>query len=536
MPQSIARRPDFPRPRLTVAALLVIAATVLALARGLPTHTFYAGDPGVKLIATRHVVAHPTQPLEIPLPQIAGEPTPFVDPFFIVHGEHSHAVAPELFPLLSAPFLALFGQAGLYVLPAVGLLLALAATVWLAVLLDARRNPIANILTAFLGTPLIFYGLEFWEHALAVGVAALAAAVFVRNSGGEHRRGVFGAGCLFGVAALLRPEALWFAVAVLACSPLLRSRPSLGTIAMAAAGLVAAMLPSELYTLIHFGHPIPPHLAGNPGLLSDDWAAIRRANVMTWFVWGGKSNFWRVAPAILLAFIWRPSRSGAAARRGRPFLLVVALVTLGLATLTAPNDGGAQWGPRYLLLAYVPMAILATDSVSYLVRLLGAARRGPGRAGIAGMGRILTQRLFIAATAVAVTTLTVGSVWLQRAAYRELRGSKLTYARLVGFVEEHTVPGGYVVTDLWWLDQVAASLATTRQFLFVPNLEAAGTAMRRLNEAGEAGVTLVRSPVDSLGTVDEWLTGTCYASANERGDGEGLVVIELKRAATCRRR
>ena len=98
------------------------------------------------------------------------------------------------------------------------------------------------------------------------------------------------------------------------------------------------------------------------------------------------------------------------------------------------------------------------------------------------------------------------------------------------------MPGGYVVTDLWWLDQVAASLATTRQFLFVPNLEAAGTAMRRLNEAGEAGVTLVRSPVDSLGTVDEWLTGTCYASANERGDGEGLVVIELKRAATCRRR
>jgi hypothetical protein len=158
MPQSIARRPDYPLPRLTVAALLVIAATVVALARGLPTHTFYAGDPGVKMIATRHVVAHPSQPLEIPLPQIAGAPAPFVDPFFIVHGEHSHAVAPELFPLLSAPFLALFGQAGLYVLPAVGLLLALAATVWLAVLLDARRNPIANILTAFLGTPLIFYG------------------------------------------------------------------------------------------------------------------------------------------------------------------------------------------------------------------------------------------------------------------------------------------------------------------------------------------------------------------------------------------
>ena len=513
-----------------------MAAVVAALARGLPTHTFYAGDPGVKTIATRNVVAHPTRPLEIPLPAIAGEPTTFVDPFFIVHGDHSHAVAPELFPLLSAPFLALFGQPGLYVLPAAGLLLALAATVWLAVLLDARRSPIANVLTAFLGTPLVFYGLEFWEHAPAAGVAALAAALFVRNSGGANKGGVFAAGALFGVAALLRPEALWFAVAVLACSPLLRSRPSLSTVAMAAAGLVAALLPSGLYALVHFGHPIPPHLAGNPGLLSADWAAIRRANFTTWFLSGGKSNFWRVSPAILLAFIWRPSRSGAAARRGRPFLLSVALVTLGLATLTAPNDGGAQWGPRYLLLAYVPMAILATDSVSYLVRLLGTARRAPGRVGIGGLGRILTQRLFIAATAIAVMTLTTGSIWLQRAAYRELRGSKLTYARLVGFVEAHTAPGGYVVTDLWWLDQVAASLATTRQFLFVSNLEAAATAMNRLNDAGEPTVTLVRSPVDSLGTVDDWLTGTCYMSANERGDGEGLIAIELKRPATCRRR
>jgi hypothetical protein len=531
MPQSIARLPDYPITRLpVVAALIVMAAIVAALARGLPTHTFYAGDPGVKTIATRNVLAQPTRPLEIPLPQIAGEAATFVDPFFIVHGDHSHAVAPEVFPLLSAPFLALFGQAGLYVLPAAGLLLTLAATVWLAVLLDPRRSPIANVLTAFLGTPLLFYGLEFWEHAPAAGVATLAAALFVRNSGGESRWKVFAAGGLFGVAALLRPEALWFAVAVLACSPLLRSRPRWSTIVMAAAGLVAALVPSVLYTLIHFGHPIPPHLAGNPGLLSADWAAIRRANFTTWFLSNGKNNFWRVSPAILLAFVWRPSRSGAAARRGRPFLLTVALLTLALAMLTAPNDGGAQWAPRYLLLAYVPLAILATDSVSYLVRLLWTARRAPGRVGIAGMGRILTQRLFIAATAIAVLTLVIGSIWLQRSAYRELRGSKLTYARMVGFVEAHTAPGGYVVTDLWWLDQVAASLATTRQFLVVSNLEAAAAAMNRLNAAGEAAVTLVRSPVDSLGTIDDWLRGTCYALADQRGDGEGLIAIQLARS------
>lgn len=499
----------------------------MVLALGLPPQTFFAGDPGVKLIAARHAIASPARPVQIPLPEIASEPAPFVDRFFLVHDSHAHAVTPELFPIVSAPFIAVFGLRGAYILPALGLLLALAATAWLALLLDRRRSAVAVLLTAFLGTPLLFYGLEFWEHSVAAGVAALALALFVHASETAASPGrFFGIGVVFGIAALLRPEALWFGLAVLAAAPLLRSRPSWKQIGTAGVGLICALVPLELYTLVHFGHPLPPHIAGNPGLLEGEWGAMRRKVLVTWFLAQGRSSFWRVAPAILLAFVWRPtSYFGGAARRGRPFLLVVALLSATLVVLTAPNDGGAQWGVRYLLLAYLPLTILATDTLAYVVRFLGTRRRA-ARSGEKAAPRSAAGR---AVPFLAVAILAAGSAWLQRSSYKELRGAKQTYARMVDFVEAETAPGRAVVTDLWWLDQSAASLADSRRFFVVADATQAAEVMHRLSEAHEPEVTVLRHPVDSPGPLSAWLTRSCYLFDREHGSGEGLVAIQLTR-------
>jgi hypothetical protein len=498
----------------------------VVLALGLPPQTFFAGDPGVKLIAARHAIAEPARPVQIPLPEIGGEPAPFVDRFFLVHETHAHAVTPELFPIVSAPFIAAFGLRGAYILPALGLLLALASSAWLARLLDRRRSAVAVLLTAFLGTPLLFYGLEFWEHSMAAGVAALALALFVQAAETAAGPGqLFATGVLFGIAALLRPEALWFGLAALMAAPLLRSRPSWKPIGIAAAGLICALIPLELYTLLHFGQPLPPHIAGNPGLLEGDWMAMRRQLLATWFVAQGRSSFWRVAPAILLAFVWRPtSYFGGAARRGRPFLLAVALLSAALVVLSAPNDGGAQWGVRYLLLAYLPLTILATDTLAYVIRFLGTRRRTM-RAGEKAVPRSSAGR---AVPFLAVAILAAGSAWLQRSSYKELRGAKLTYARMVDFVESETAPGRAVVTDLWWLDQAAASLANSRRFFVVADAAQAAEVLHRLSEAREPQVTLLRHPVDSTGPVSAWLARSCYEFEQERGSGEGLDAIQLQ--------
>jgi hypothetical protein len=550
---------------------------LVALARGLPPHAFFVGDPGVKLIAARNALAHPTRPLEIPLPAIGGEQVLYVDPFFALHGSHTHAVTPELFPLVSAPFIAAFGVRGAYVLPAAGLLLALAACVRLARALDPRRSPVAVLLTTFLATPLVFYGLEFWEHALAAGVAALAAARFVvccgvlrlppsREASAERRSlggggqadqsrlkpapayGTVAAGLLFGIAALLRPEALWFAVAVLACAPLLPSPPTRSTIALAAVGIVAALLPLEAYTLLHFGRLIPPHIAGNPAIVSRDWLAIRADLISSWFGMNRLTSFWRVAPAIVLAFVPLlpfvsvnffctgggappPPRAFADARsrlsspasehsrgrlsghfrKGQLFLIAVAMIDIALVVLTAPNDGGGQWGPRYLLLAYLPLAILASDAIAAL-----ATYGGPGR-------RISAVAL--------VAFVALGSAWIQRSAYKELRAAKMTYARLVDFVAREVPPGAYAVTDLWWLDQVAASLTDSRRMLYVADPNAAAGALTRLDRISETNVTLIRSRMESSGSADSTLAGTCYTAATSRDIPERtLTAMRLRRS------
>ena len=59
----------------------------------------------------------------------------------------------------------------------------------------------------------------------------------------------------------------------------------------------------------------------------------------------------------------------------------------------------------------------------------------------------------------------------------------------------------------------------------------ASEVLHRLSEAREPAITFLRSPVDSPGPFTTWLTRSCYAFDQERGDGEGLIAIQVKR--TC---
>lgn len=168
----------------TRLALVLAACSIMlvALASGLRPDAFYVGDPGVKLVAARNALVFPGSPLEIPLPLIGTDRTPHVDPFFAVHGTHAHAVTSELFPLASAPFLALFGMRGLYVWPALGFIAAIAACAWLASVLDPGRDGAIVAAVAALGTPWLFYGLEFWEHAPAIAAGTVGTALLLDGS------------------------------------------------------------------------------------------------------------------------------------------------------------------------------------------------------------------------------------------------------------------------------------------------------------------------------------------------------------------
>lgn len=482
-----------------LTVLLFFAVSAVWLAAGLRPDAFFVGDPGVKLVAARNAIAHPSDPLNVPLPTIGGEAIPYVEPFFATHGNHAHAITPELFPLLSAPLIRWFGMRGAYVLPAIGFLGILAACAWLAIALDPRRSPSIVILVAGLATPFLFYGLEFWEHTLAVAIAALATTWFVmcrtraqsRISGGL----ALASGSAFGLAIVMRPEIACVLFSALIAALLLDDRPRWSTSGLLLLGAGLALAPFEIYTVVHFHSLVPSHIGTNSGLLASGWGTERLQLAGTWLAPSGwtaggptrAASFWSVAPAAVLALV--PLRSRVQ-RDGRGYLLALAALTCLFVLLTAPNDGGGQWGPRYLLFAYVPLAILAADLVESL------PRRN-------------------AAVLVALIVIVAGCLWIQRSAYRQLRGAKLTYGRVVDFVSDEVAPGGYVVTDLWWLDQIAATATSERQLVYARDGADGHAVMERLSRAVVPTVTVIRSQSESP-DVSAWTEGTCYVEIRRR--------------------
>jgi hypothetical protein len=238
------------------------------------------------------------------------------------------------------------------------------------------------------------------------------------------------------------------------------------------------------------------------GQFQEGWLAGRAVIASTWFLQASDVNFFGAAPAItcaLVPFAWGP------AREGRAFLWCVTLVGTGLVLLTAPNDGGGQWAPRYLLFAYVPLAVLVADAVDT---------------------KHTRRRV---AVALVVAVFAVG-LWTQRTSYRRLQGAKSTYGRLVDAVAATAGPDGYVVTDVWWLDQVAAAAKGSPRFLYAADDESGIKAMRRLSAAAVTAATVIRSRSESP-RLNAWIEGACFVEEGRQDlDVRSLVAIRLRRS------
>jgi hypothetical protein len=521
-----------------VAALTALA--LVWLAAGLPAGAFFSGDSGVKLIAALDAIAHPTRPFDTDLPRVGARPTTFVNQMVVPHGDHAHVLQSPLFPPLTAPLVAAFGLRGAYLWPA------LAFVALVPLFAGARRHLLPETSWAVLAwivvaaNPLFFYALEFWEHAPAVALLAAStatvAAVLVgvgvkgggRPSAGAVRRVAVG-GALVGAGVLLRPEGAWYAAGLaLVLGP--RLWLPFG------AGAAALLLPAAALNYLHFGNPLGAHAAAVLAPIGESFLAVRWQRVQDWLwpasaIEGGAlalvavawlaaafevdvrlrqlaalaglaivallaanralslPSFWQGFPLALLALVPAATSSPAARRLGAAALVAVAGVVL-----TATNDGGAQWGTRYLLVAAPPLLLLAA--------------RGATEAG--GAGRWRTPRLALLAVILLAGAAT------SRGAYLELRGAKRDYNGLVAAVASGAPPGAVIITNVWWLDQIAAALHGTRTFLYASDPAAAARAIARIRDERIDSVTLVWSGTESPFPLESALEGTCFRATEVR--------------------
>ena len=193
-----------------VLALCVLAGVQYHLiVHRLPYETFYSGDCGIKLLQTQSLVANRWHSLALIYPGEQLDPDHrFVETGGLVvrkgrvFGSHSQA-----FAIVSSFPYAWLGYAGLYLVPALSLLGA-AFLLWLFAKrwYGPWRALLAMVVMAGC-TPLLFYGLEFWEHSLAVCIMLAAIALVVTPGFAASPRRLVVAGALLAVAFAVRPEA-----------------------------------------------------------------------------------------------------------------------------------------------------------------------------------------------------------------------------------------------------------------------------------------------------------------------------------------
>src|SRR5262249_21200198 len=100
---------------------------------------------------------------------------PLGDSFFSVRANELHLVWPPWFALLCRPAYALFGYCGLHLVPAAAAAAcAVVAGALSGVVTGCASRVWAALLTG-IATPVLIYGVLFWEHGLAALFATLGA-------------------------------------------------------------------------------------------------------------------------------------------------------------------------------------------------------------------------------------------------------------------------------------------------------------------------------------------------------------------------
>jgi len=489
--------------RVALAAAALGAIYVAVLALFIPLNGLWSGDQGAKLVQIFSLLSnrfrsgaliYPAQALD---PERALSPLPALFSTF-KDGEHYSIFSYPYAALTAVPFFFL-GYPGLYLIPVV-------ATVATAVLLAliGRQLGLARwwllVPLAGLATPLSFYALVLWEHALAVCCAV--AAVLLALQALEHKgwRLAFVAGCLGGLGYWMRAELLWFAPALLVGMAWAGAgRRLLGATVLGFAIPISLSLGTNL---LAFGQPLGPQVAANYAPLSVGGFLSNRSAIVGVMLLdpAGRQLLPALALALALAVAalpqWRPllllalalisllilAREGVVLHTGlagaaplalaglaafslreRPavrLLLGVALLFAGGVLLTAPNDGGVQWSPRYLLLSgalLLPLAILAATRTQS--RLWSAA---------------------LALLVLAGLSSTIMSVLLlQRSTHDTLRILQVVNAQ----------PDQPVLTDIWYGPQLLGPLFLERDLLFIDGPTHLGEARDRLRRAGVAQIS-----------------------------------------------
>lgn len=355
---------------LSTAAVLLIQTVLFVHSAG--TRGFATGDGGVKLWQVQGIRHSGRLNAPLDYPGAIYDPdhayAPFVPPWFLWQNDLPYSEYTSPFIWLSVPLYAWFDHAGLLIVPWLSGALLVIVTAWLAWRLMPNRLAALAPLVAGLGSPLLIYSLEFWEHAPGALLAAFALAAISKSTDGPRRAfWLIAAGAAIGLGLTMRAELYVFPFAImigLGASPIRQAisrttavwRSLLYPIGFLALGGLLTAGPWWLYQLIEWGSPFGPRVQQNVPLLGGEAMLARLGDttghnyVMLWPIEG--AGFEAAAVLLLsaiglavgLRLLIRLRRSTAALQRAGRWLLAIGIAALSVVTAwrvaqgIRPND------------------------------------------------------------------------------------------------------------------------------------------------------------------------------------------------------
>ncbi len=322
--------------------ILVTAASTLTLcAVNSLWLEFFTHDAEVELLAIRSIVDSGFQRVSIPWTQayelFREELVPFGENFLAVYDDRLYASRPLLFLLLSAAMYGVLGVAGLYLLPLIAALgsvhLGYRVAQSLPVPATSRVSPVLVVPLLAFTTPILFYGLCFWN--MIVGAVASTWAVYLLLKKETRYAGLV-AGLVFGLGVGIRPDLSVLAILIVLWSLQQFGRRQTGKF-LVGLGLAAILVCGLNYAV--FGSLWGPHLAGNQEPMSS-WLASRPYTLYDLFVTSLAGHVLEgiAVGAGILAML--PSGIGFVGRRFRAVMLWVFALASGwiaLKTLVSPH-------------------------------------------------------------------------------------------------------------------------------------------------------------------------------------------------------
>jgi hypothetical protein len=403
---------------------LWIAICVVLLSTTVDPSGVWTNVQGLRLIQLERLVRTGFRDSSIPYPASTLDPegrfSPLPRMLTWQYQGRAYAMYSFAYALLSAPLYSLLDRTGLFVLP----ILATAWTLWTSTRIARSMLPPGRAWLAAPGvaltTPVWFYALVDWEHALTAALTTAAAWHVLRGLRSDRRSSVLAGCALGGVAYAFRPEAIWFGPA-LVLGTLFAAPRNARLVGASVGGVALGLVPVLALQRAWFGAWLGPTVAvvyGTSSLptLRDLWAVrldvvrtlLLDDGVRAWLWIAGAVILlerWKrlsprdpwilialsaaalygflttrpldlhrdllsAAPFVLLALLYR-GKEPSELPTGR-FLSIVAIAYTAGVVLTSPFVGDATWGPRYLLPVYpllVPLALGFAGSVAaYAVR------------------------------------------------------------------------------------------------------------------------------------------------------------------------